>query len=200
MISLRFEIVTSPEDTVAASLSVARRKSGTLLTPRLPLSFLGVLALLCLAGAPPAHAQAASEYGSAASVSAAVSSRPKVFTPGGVGKPNMGLFLAKPEGTPPEALNRQWFEKQAGKDGGLLTITAVPPRTRLWIDGKYVGQAPVTITLPAGKHQLSLLGPRQETAKRDLEIKPKEKQHLAVDLQELYPSAVAIQVFGKQPH
>jgi hypothetical protein len=200
MISPGFRIVASPEDTVAASLSVARRKSGTLLTARLPLSFLGLVALLSLAAAPPARAQAASEYGSAASVSASVSSGPKVFTPGGIGKPNMGLFLAKPKGTPPDVLNRQWFEKQAGKDGGLLTITSVPPRTRLWIDGKYVGQAPVTVTLPAGKHQLSLMGSRQQTAKRVLVIKSKEKRHVAVNLQELYPSTVAVRLFGKRPH
>lgn len=186
---------------MAVSISLLRRNSRTLPTARFAIFFPAILALLALATATPARAQAASEYGSAASVSAGVvSSRPKVFTPGGAGRPNMGLFLAKPKGTPTDELNRQWFAKQAGKDGGLLTITSVPPRTRLWIDGKYVGQAPVTVTLPAGTHQLSMMGPRQETAKRVLKIKSKEKRHVAVDLEELYPSTVSVHLFGKKRH
>lgn len=158
------------------------------------------VALAWLAAPPVAQGQAAVEYGGAAGVSAStVATKPQVFTPGGPGQPDMSLFLATPKGTPPEVVNRQWFEKVAGKDGGRVTVTAVPAHSRMWIDGKYVGEAPLTLTLPAGKHQINLQGPRQEAATESLDVKADKNQKLAVKLKETYPTAVTIAVFG-QPH
>jgi hypothetical protein len=168
---------------------------------RLSLGTLTLLVAACLAATPSAHAQAAVEYGGATSVSAgAVSSKPQVFTPGGGGPVNHSLFLAKPKGTPPEEINREWFAKQAGKEGGQLAIDATPPRTSVWVDGKFVGKAPLTLTLAAGKHHLSLLGPRQEHAERDVNIVTGKNDRLTIQLQETYPSSVAIRVFGGVQH
>jgi hypothetical protein len=168
---------------------------------RLPLSTLALLVAACLAAVPSAHAQAAVEYGGATSVSAgAVSAKPGVFTPGAGGSVNHSVFLAKPSGTPPEQLNREWFAKQAGKEGAQLTIDATPAQTSVWIDGKFVGKAPLMLTLAAGKHHLSLLGPRQEHAERDVNIVGGKNDRLTIRLQETYPSAVAIRVFGGVQH
>jgi hypothetical protein len=164
---------------------------------KLPPGTLALLAAAFLVGAPPAHAQAAAEYGGATGVSAgAVTSKPQLFRPGGGGPANNSLFLAKPNGPAPEQLNREWFAKQAGQKGAQLTLDATPPQTSVWIDGKFVGKAPLTLTLPAGKHHLSLLGPRQEHAERDVEIVAGKNDRLLVHLQETYPTAVAIRVFG----
>ncbi len=164
---------------------------------RLPMGTLALLIAACLAAAPPAHAQAAAEYGGATGVSAgAVSSKPQLFRPGGPSQPNNSLFLAKPSGTPPDQLNREWFAKQAGKKGAQLTVDATPPQTSIWVDGKFVGKAPLTLTLPAGKHHLSLLGPRQEHAERDVNIVAGKNDRLAIQLHETYPTTVAIRVFG----
>jgi hypothetical protein len=201
MFSFAFDSRYSMEDIVASPIAAARRNWRNRLTSRLPLFFLGAFVLAGLAAPPPARAQAAVEYGgSAASVSTVASSRPNVFSPGGIPKPNMGLFLAKPKGTPPEVINREWFAKQAGKQGGELTVTVVPPGARLWVDGKYVGQLPLSLTLPPGKHQLSLVGTREQATKRELEIQPGKKQQLTVDLKETYPATVSIRVFGNHPH
>ena len=110
------------------------------------------------------------------------------------------MFLAKPAGPPPGQLNREWFAKQAGKKGADLTIDATPAKTSVWVDGKFVGKAPMTLTLPAGKHQVSLLGPRQEHADRDIDIVEGKAQRQAFQLQETYPAAVAIRVFGGVQH
>jgi hypothetical protein len=168
---------------------------------RLPLGMFAMLVAACLAGAPPAQAQAAAEYGGATGVSAgAVSSKPQLFSPGGKPAVNNSLTLAKPGGPPPGQINREWFAKQAGKNGGEVAIDATPAKTSVWVDGKFVGKAPMTLTLPAGKHQVSLLGPRQEHANREIDITSGKKQRLAVQLQETYPSAVAIHVFGGVQH
>lgn len=158
------------------------------------------LGLAWLATPPEARAQAAVEYGGAAGVSAStVASKPQVFNPGGPDHPNMSLFLSTPKGTPPEVINRDWFQKVAGKNGGQLTITAVPAHSRVWVDDKYVGEAPVKLTLPVGKHKVNLQGPRQESATRDLTVESGKDQKLAIKLKETYPTAVTIPVFG-QPH
>jgi hypothetical protein len=167
---------------------------------RFPWGILGLLVLASLAAAPPAHAQAASEYGGAAGVSAgAASSRPGLFRPGRPGKPNSSRFLAKPAGRTPQQINREWFAKQAGKKGAKLTIDVTPPKSSVWIDGKFVGEAPLTLTLPAGKHHVSLLGPRQQHGKREIDISNGKNQRIDVRLPAVYPSAVSIRVFG-QPH
>lgn len=168
---------------------------------RLPLGVFAMLVAACLAGASPAHAQAAVEYGGATSVSAgAVASKPQLFNPGGKPAVKNSLFLAKPGGPPPGQLNREWFAKQAAKNGGEVAIDATPPNTSVWVDGKFVGKAPMTLTLSAGKHHVSLLGPRQEHASREVDITSGKKQQLAVHLEETYPSSVAIHVFGGVQH
>lgn len=167
----------------------------------LPLVTVALLIAASLAAATPAHAQAAAEYGGATGVSAgAVASKPQIFNPGGRGPANNSLFLARPSGTPPEQLNRDWFAKQAGKNGAELTIDATPPQSSIWVDGKFVGKAPLTLTLPVGKHHLSLLGPRQEHAERDVNIVAGKNDRLAIQLHETYPTAVAIRVFGGVQH
>jgi hypothetical protein len=168
---------------------------------RLPAGILALLITACLVGAPPVHAQAAAEYGGATGVSAsAVASKPQLFNPGAAHAANNSLFLAKPGGPPPGQLNREWFAKQAGKKGAELTIDATPAKTGVWVDGKFVGKAPMTLTLPAGKHHVSLLGPRQEHAERDVEVVEGKAQRLAFQLQETYPAAVSIRVFGGVQH
>ena len=160
----------------------------------------GLLAVaigLWLLAAPRAHAQAAAEYGGAAGVSGGVTaSRPRIFTPGGAGQPNSSLTLAKPSGPPPEQLNREWFAKKAGQDGAQVTIDATPAPASVWIDGKFVGRAPIAVTLPAGKHHVGLLGPRQEHGDHEIDVVKGKNRRYAYRLEETYPTAVSIRVFG----
>lgn len=162
---------------------------------RFPWGILGALVLVSLAVAPPAHAQAATEYGGAAGVSAGtVASRPELYQPG---RGKNSAFLTKHAGPTPQQINREWFAKQAGKKGAKLTIDVTPPKSSVWIDGKFVGEAPITLTLPSGKHQVSLQGPRQQHGKREVDISTGKDQKLDINLPEVYPAAVSIRVFGQ---
>lgn len=162
---------------------------------------LGTLTFLFLCAAPSARAQDAGEYAGATSVSAgAVTSHSGIYSPGRSGGPNSSATLAKPAGPTPQKINREWFAKRAGKKGAQLAIDAVPAQSRVWIDGKFVGRAPVTVTLPAGKHHLSLMGPRQEHASRELHIVSGKNRHLEIHLVQTYPQRVSIPVFGNRHH
>ncbi len=155
--------------------------------------------ILAFAAALPAHAQAAAEYGGSVGVSAGtVSSQPGLFRPGR-GGPKNSLFLAKPKGPTPQQINRKWFAKQAGKKGAQLTLHVAPVGSSVWIDGKFVGYAPLTLTLPAGKHKISLLGPRQQHGNREIDLSSGKNQKLDFRLHQVYPSTVSIPAFG-QPH
>jgi hypothetical protein len=170
---------------------------------RAPWGILAAIAMASLvAAAPaPAHAQAAAEYGGATGVSAGVTaSRPGLFQPGQPGQPNNSLFLAKPVGPTPQQINRNWFAKKAGKKGAQLTIDATPAHSSIWIDRKFVGYSPLKLTLPAGKHHISLLGPRQEHAKRDVTLVAGKKRRIDIHLRAVYPTAVSIRVFGNSAH
>lgn len=165
---------------------------------RAPWGILAALALASLAAAVPAHAQAAAEYGGATGVSADVTaSSPGLFRPG---RPKNSRFLTKPVGPTPQQINRNWFAKKAGKKGAQLTIDATPAHSSIWVDQKFVGFSPLTLTLPAGKHHISLLGPRQAHAKREVTLIAGKKRKIDIHLHAVYPSAVSIRVFGNPGH
>ena len=164
-----------------------------------PVVFLAILASLALTAVPAAHAQDMGEYAGGTSISAgAATSQPALFSPAGAGNPNSSRFLAKPQGPPPQQLNREWFAKQAGKTGAKLTINTVPPQSSVWVDGKFVGRTPLALTLPAGEHHLSLMGPSQEQAGQTVHIVSGKPQHLEIHLVQTYPQAVSISVFGNK--
>lgn len=167
------------------------------------LCILGIVALMLmmLAGSVSAHPQAATEYAGASSVGVgAVSSHPKLFNPQAASQPNRSSFLAKPTGPAPDVANRNWLEQQAGENGARLSVHTEPPQTSVWIDGKYVGHTPFSLALPAGKHHLSFLGPRQEEGQRDVEITKGQNKTVSVDLNETYPTSISIPAFGNHPN
>ncbi len=170
---------------------------------RLALGMASLLLVALFAVASPALGQAAGEYGGGAGVSATTTSsvsRLGGAINGAMNGASRSISLANPSGLASapvtEKANREWFAKQAGKTGAQLTVDASPAKSEVWIDGKYVGAAPLTLTLPAGKHDLSLLGPHEQHAERKVEISSGKNQRLAIPLVPVYPAAVTIP-FGK---
>lgn len=53
---------------------------------------------------------------------------------------------------------------------GTVLVASVPAGADIYVDGKFIGDSPATLTLPAGKHaiRLSLNGYKDQT--RDLSV------------------------------
>jgi S1-C subfamily serine protease len=59
-------------------------------------------------------------------------------------------------------------EKNLGKS--KVTITADVPEAEVFVDGKFVGNSPSTLTLPAGSHSIEVKDAKEASWKRDLEV------------------------------
>jgi S1-C subfamily serine protease len=59
-------------------------------------------------------------------------------------------------------------EKNLGKS--KVTITADVPEAEVFVDGKFVGNTPSTLTLPAGPHSIEVKDAKGASWKRDLEV------------------------------
>jgi hypothetical protein len=141
----------------------------------------------------PAHGQAAGEYAGATSGMASVTvSRSGVFNPSmpATRPTSSTTHLAKPTGPPPEVLNRDWFREQAGKQGIRAHLASTPAGASLWVDGRYVGQTPLELFLPAGHHQVRLLGPHQEYLEATLELRAGGSTQILYRLPPSYPAVV----------
>jgi len=53
---------------------------------------------------------------------------------------------------------------------GNLTVSSDPMGAEIYIDGKFVGQTPSTIELPAGQHYVEVRAPGRESWARDLHV------------------------------
>ena len=58
---------------------------------------------------------------------------------------------------------------------GVLTITSEPDDAELYVDGKFHGNAPATLKLPAGSHTIVLKSPGLPDYTRTIEIPPSSK-------------------------
>jgi S1-C subfamily serine protease len=59
-------------------------------------------------------------------------------------------------------------ERNSGKS--KVTITADVPEAEVFVDGKFVGNTPSTLTLPGGPHNIEVKDARGASWKRDLEV------------------------------
>jgi serine protease Do len=67
----------------------------------------------------------------------------------------------------------------APPDGyGQLTITSEPDAAEIFVDGKYHGNAPATLKLPAGSHSILLKSPGRPDFSRTLELPKSSKLNL----------------------
>ena len=55
---------------------------------------------------------------------------------------------------------------------GTLNLTSIPERAKIFVDGKYVGIAPLSVRLPAGRHRLKVRKRGFEVYKEKIRIQP----------------------------
>jgi PEGA domain len=156
--------------------------------------FAAAALILLFVGTGIAWAQGTAEYGGATASMGAVGTgvRPTgVLTTPSAGKPN-DITLPARSGPPPEVVNRQALEKQAGKVAAKLLLRSAPGNARVWLDGKFVGRTPLLLLVPPGAHRVLMLGDRQEHAEEQISLLAHETRDMELRLEERYPTTLGL--------
>jgi hypothetical protein len=170
--------------------------------------------IFVLAVAPQiVRAQAAAEQAGATNSSAGVAATTeKEIKPAGTAKDSGGARLVSPtmatpakpaeasqgsahlvanDGPPPEEVNRKALEENAGPDAGKLLLRSTPAGAQVFINGAYVGKAPMLLIVPPGKYKVEMRGGRMETGSQIVGLLANQTQQVAMTLRQLYPSSVS---------
>jgi hypothetical protein len=161
--------------------------------PFLPPSFLLSL-LLCLAPGF-ATAQDVVETAGATSVSATAGSAakaPSFPSDATLGDKSKSPHLLASIVQRPEIANRQALEQNAGKHPGKLLLRSIPSGAQVWVNGMFVGRAPLLLIVAPGKYQVELRGERMEHAGRVVDLLPDENRTVSLTLSSRYPTRASI--------
>ena len=164
-----------------------------------------VAAILLIAGvlAPSdGRAQAAVEYGMAASKSTAAASRVSSQISSRISSYSRRQPLARGKLViPPPATkniqtvmdeNRDRLEAASKDGGGTVQIESVPDKATIMVDGDPVGHSPAELKLPAGKHLIELTHPRFDPWQMEVTVSELESTTVAAQLKKKYKSTVNI--------
>ena len=98
--------------------------------------------------------------------------------------------IIAPDGPPPEEVNRKALEANAGPDAGKLLLRSTPSGAQVFINGAYVGKAPMLLIVPPGEYKVEMRGGRLETGSQIVGLLANQTQQVAMTLKQLYPSQV----------
>lgn len=101
--------------------------------------------------------------------------------------------LAAPPGTPSDLLNRQALEQRAGKNACKLLLRSTPSTAQVFVDGAFVGSSPLELVVAPGKYQIEMRGQRLDSARRQVDLLPRETREVALPLTARYPTHVTAQ-------
>jgi hypothetical protein len=166
--------------------------------------WLMVLALVVLSSAHSAAAQAAIEYGHIATGSSVglTGLSNKINSTLSPDKKTVSVVTPDKQSGPvtdtapnPQDANRRALEQRAGQDAAKLTLKSAPAKALVRIDGKPVGQTPLSISLAPGSYRIEMEGPRMESGKQQLNLHAKETQEVELQLSTAprYPSHIDLQ-------
>lgn len=154
------------------------------------------------------HAQAAVEYGvmtgNAAAATAGGSRTlipfPNIALPGAGSNSGSAAAPASgpagvPNGTAETAAkaNLEFFQSHAGPDAASIAVHTVPDHASVWIDGKFLGTAPLlALKLAPGHHQILVRAPNMQESTRPFDLTAKQSQSLDFALKSSYQNQVTI--------
>lgn len=164
------------------------------------------LFLLSMLGVAGLHAQAVAEYGMTNTVAAGATTAagktmvpfPNITLPGNESNPGAGPGLTSaglPTGTPESIAkdNLQDLQSHAGADAAPVTVRSAPDHASVWIDGKYLGPAPVNVKLAPGHHQALVRSPNMQESTRGFDVTAKQAQSVDFALKPSFQNQVMIQ-------
>jgi hypothetical protein len=149
---------------------------------------------------PRVLAQAVAEAAATTSMSAGVAANAKpvepfkpISAPGSQGSSpssQVSQHIVSSTKTVSVDANRRALESRAGADAARLLVRATPSQAQVWINNEPVGTTPLLLVLAPGKYSVEMRGSRQETARQDVALLPKETREVAVKLEVRYPTRV----------
>jgi len=101
--------------------------------------------------------------------------------------------LAAPLGPPSDLVNRQALEQHAGKNACKLLLRSSPSPAQVFVDGAFVGNSPLELVVAPGKYQIEMRGQRLDSARRQVDLLPRETREVALLLTARYPTRVTAQ-------
>jgi hypothetical protein len=135
--------------------------------------------------------QAVVEAAGATSISATAGSavKPPLFpaAPASEDKSKSPHLLA-PTVQRPEVINRQALEQKAGNHPGKLLLRSSPSGAQTWVNGAFVGNAPLLLIVAPGKYQVEFRGQRMEHAAHTVDLLPDETRTVSLPLSVRYPT------------
>ena len=162
------------------------------------------LFVFTISGASSIHAQGIVEYGviTGTVAGAAASNKPLIALPnlGIPGSPSAAAPAVS--GAPgaanmtPEAAakaNLQFFHTHAGPTAAEIAVRTVPDRASTWIDGKFIGPAPLTLKLTPGHHQILVRSNGMCESMQEFDLAAKQTQTIDVALKAAVQNQIVIQ-------
>jgi len=165
-----------------------------------------ITASILLAGAllpALAFAQAAVEYGMAASKSTGMASRASSFGSSRMSAASRGvsrqtkLLIPGPASKNLQSVmqeNRQRLAARSAQGGGVVLIESVPAKATISVNGEPVGEAPAELKLPGGKHLIELTHPRYEPWRMEVTVSPQESTSVTAQLENKYRSSITLSI------
>jgi PEGA domain len=150
--------------------------------------------------APRMLAQAVAEAAATTSATAGVAANAKptesfkpisaAATQGPAPSAQVSLHILSSTKTVSVDANRRALESRAGAAAARLLVRATPSQAQVWINNEPVGSTPLLLILAPGKYALEMHGSRQEIARQDVALLPKENREVNVKLAVRYPTRV----------
>jgi hypothetical protein len=92
-----------------------------------------------------------------------------------------------------EAANLKVLGDQAGKNAAKVMLRSTPDKSSVLIDGKPVGTTPLLLILKPGVYVVEMEGgTRQDYARRQVDLLPKEAREVTLQLQTRYPASLRL--------
>ena len=162
------------------------------------------LFVLAFLGTSALHAQGAAEYGLATATTGSAGSSGKALVPfPNITLPGSGSSSATgpapassgvPGGTAESAAkgNMQFFQSHAGASAASVSIHTAPDHASVWIDGRFLGPAPVSLKLAPGHHQALVRAPNMQESTRPFDVDAKQALPLEFALKSSYQNQVVL--------
>lgn len=154
-----------------------------------------LLLLLVSLPSSAARAQATTEAAAASGAASVSAGTSKSTTNSATNRirPAPSAHVAAPSGQPADETNRKTLEENAGPDAGKLMMHSVPTGAQIFINGLYVGHAPLLLLLAPAKYKLEMRGQRQDVGQRIISLEAHETHEIVVTLAPKYPGKVSTQ-------